>query len=133
MEVQIISVIVILTIITIIYKLLPFRSLGENKPLFAPMPKYKTKIPSNLTSDGAEKVLTDLGFKKVKVTGSVEKYTRGSVLGDISIKLSKVSVYVDTISSTEKTVSVQAGWVAAFDTGDHWQFLKELSEKLENA
>ena len=27
---------------------------------------------------------------------------------------------------------LQAGWVAAFDTGDHWQFITELGRELED-
>ena len=133
MEIQIISVVVLLVAITALYKLLPYREMGDKKPFFALLPKYKAVIRSDSELPIDEKLLSDLGFKKVKQKESTVKYTRGSVLGDISIKLSKVDVYLTTVTATEKEIAVQAGWVAAFDTGDHWQFLNELSKKLENA
>lgn len=133
MEIQIISIVVLLIAITALYKFLPYREMGGKKPFLALMPKYKTVIKHDSESLNEEEILSGLGFKKVKQEASITKYTRGSVLGDISIKLSKVDVYLRSVSSTEKEVAVQAGWVAAFDTGDHWQFLSELSRKLESA
>lgn len=133
MEVQIISLVLVLLFITALYKLLPYREMGSKKPFFALFPKYKKTIPSTTSDLNIEQLLNGLGFKKVKQDDSSSKYTRGSMLGDISIKLAKIDVYLKTISSTEKEVAVQAGWVAAFDTGDHWQFLNELSQKLEDS
>ncbi|BFM49012.1 hypothetical protein [Marinomonas sp. THO17] len=133
MEIQIISVVVLLVVITALYKFLPYREMGDKKPFFALFPKYIKVIECDTQSTSEEEILSGLGFKKVKQDASITKYTRGSVLGDISIKLSKVDVYLRSISPTEMEVAVQARWVAAFDTGDHWQFLSELSKKLENA
>ena len=129
----IVIVVVTLVIITVLYKILPYRDLGENKPFFALLPKYKNAVKHSLNNVEIEEKLKSFGFKKVKETESSKMFTRGSVLGDISIKLAKVDVCLRKISENEHELTVQAGWVAAFDTGDHWKFTKELSEKLENA
>jgi hypothetical protein len=46
--------------------------------------------------------------------------------------LAKVVIYLRKIANNEHEVTVQAGWIAAFDTGDHWKFTKELTDKIEN-
>ncbi|MEM5534672.1 hypothetical protein HHE92_12775 [Pseudoalteromonas arctica] len=123
----------LLVLVTITYKVLPHRELGNKKPTIAVMPKYKTKVNASISASELDEVLAVYGFSKVNVKNDADKYTRGSVLGDISIKLAKVNVFVSCISPSRKEVCVEAGWVAVFDTGDHWQFLKELSEKLADA
>jgi len=129
----IIIVVVTLVTITVLYKVLPCRDLGAKKPFIAFFPKYKKNVKHSLSNAELEKKLADFGFKKVKESESFQKFTRGSVLGDISIKLAKVNVGLRKIAENEHEITVQAGWVAAFDTGDHWKFTKELSEKIENA
>ena len=129
---QIILILLALVAITVIYRLLPHRSLGKSKPSFALMPKYKQVVDTEKTNSEIEQIMSGLGFKKVK-EGAPLKYTRGSVLGDISIKLSKVDVHLSEISPKKREISIQAGWIAGFDTGDHWQFLYELSKKIEDA
>ena len=125
-------VVAALVILTAVYKLLPYRSLGENKPVIAFLPKYKKNVKHSLTNSELEEKLASFGFKKVRGNESFSKFTRGSVLGDISIKLAKVGVNIRKIADNEHEVTVQAGWIAAFDTGDHWKFTKELTEKIEN-
>jgi hypothetical protein len=125
-------VVIALVVLTIIYKLLPYRCLGENKPVIALLPKYKKNVKHSLTDTELEAMLASFGFKKVYEKESISKFTRGSVLGDISIKLAKVVIYLRKIANNEHEVTVQAGWIAAFDTGDHWKFTKELTDKIEN-
>ena len=129
----VISVVVVLLAITVLYKALPFRSLGTKKPFIAFFPKYKKNVIHSLSNEELEEKLANFGFKKNKESESFQKFTRGSVLGDISIKLAKVNVGLRRVAENEHEITVQAGWVAAFDTGDHWEFTKELSAKIENA
>ena len=126
-----IVVVAALVILTVLYKLLPFRGLGERKPTIAFLPKYRRTIRHSLTDLELEEKLRSFGFKKVSEKDSSVKFSRGSVLGDISIKLAKVNVGLRKISDSEHEVTVEAGWIAGFDTGDHWTFTKELTEKME--
>ncbi len=132
MEIIIIVVVALVTI-TLLYKMLPYRSLGAKKPFIAFLPKYKITVRHSLSNAELESKLADHGFKKVKESESYQQFTRGSVLGDISIKLAKVNVGLRKLAENEHELTVQAGWIAAFDTGDHWKFTKELIEKIKNA
>ena len=133
MEMQIIIVAGIVIVITVGYKLLPYRSAGSRKPVIAFLPKYKKTVTHTLTNKELELIMTGLGFKASKKRGEISRFSRGSVIGDISIKLAKVNVSMHRINPSEHEITVEAGWVAAFDTGDHWKFITELGEKFENA
>ena len=134
----IIFVVVALVGITMLYKALPHRNMGTKKPFISFFPKYKTKValPSSvLNTDDPEKelekILSKFGFVKKSQNGGITKYSRGHILGDFSIKLAKVNLLVTTHESGSVDISIEAGWVAAFDTGDFWKFLTELKEKVE--
>ena len=129
----IIIVIISLLAVTLIYKALPCRELGQTKPFLAFLPKYKISISHSLDDDQIQALLEQFGFKKKNSSEVFQKYTRGHILGDFSIKLSKVNVGLRKLSENTHEITVQAGWVAAFDTGDHWVFTKELSDKIHNA
>ncbi|WP_394392190.1 hypothetical protein [Shewanella woodyi] len=133
MVVEIISVIVILAVITIGYKVAPHRDLGKSKPFLAVFPKYKCLVSVTYNPDVLESKLEEFGFKKVGEKGEGVKFTRGSVLGELSVNLTKVDLHLSSANSTKTCLLVNAGWVAAFDTGDHWILTKDLAEKLENA
>jgi hypothetical protein len=133
METTILATVVILVLVTVLYKLLPHRIAGKKKPFLALLPKYKKRVKHSLTRKQLEEKLAEFGFRKTGDSDSLIKFSRGSILGDISIKLAKVNVCLETIAEHEHEITVHAGWVAAFDTGDHWQFITELSERIENA
>ena len=118
---------------TLIYKVLPFRKVGDKKPFLAFFPKYKIRVYHTLNNEELENKLSKFGFKKVNETKGLLKFSRGSVLGDLSIKLSKVSVSLHKIEEGVHDLTVQATWVAAFDTGDHWQLTKELGSRIVDA
>lgn len=126
-------VVVALVVITSLYKVLPCRDLGAKKPFIAFFPKYKKSVKHSLSNNQLEEKLAEFGFKKVSDSEAFQRFSRGSVLGDLSIKLANVNIGLKEIAKDEHEITVQAGWVAAFDTGDHWRFTKELSEKIENA
>lgn len=135
----IIFVVIALTAITLLYKVLPHRDLGEKKPFISFFPKYKTNVAlptSILNKENPEReletVLSQYGFVKRAQSGDITKYSRGHILGDLSIKLAKVNLLVTTPESNCVDISIEAGWVVAFDTGDFWKFLLELKEKVEN-
>lgn len=128
----VIIVTILLSLITIFYKVLPFRVAGSKKPFLAIFPKYRKSVKHNLTHKELAQRLSEFGFRKTSGSSSITKFTRGSIIGDISIKLAKVNVELRELSENELEIFVQAGWVVAFDTGDHWKFITELSEKIEN-
>ena len=135
----IIFVAVTLAVITMLYKSLPHRNMGEKKPFISFFPKFKTKVklPASLLESGnpeetLETVLSEYGFNKKAKNNSITKYSRGHILGDISIKLAKVNLLVTEPTSGYVEISIEAGWVVAFDTGDFWKFLTELKDKIEN-
>ena len=133
MKTTIVITVVAVVFLTVLYRLLPFREADGAKPSFALLPKYRKRIKHALSSEALESELSHFGFKKVKESGSVSRFSRGSIMGDFSINLARVDVAVRPIAPGEHELTVQAGWVAAFDTGDLWQFITELARKLENA
>ena len=133
MESTLAIVVVALVVITALYHLLPHREASGKKPAFALFPKYKARIKHSLTNEQLEAKLAAFGFEKKAESGSVMNFSRGSVLGNFSIELAKVNVTLEILSKNEIEIRVNAGWVAGFDTGDHWQFTRELVEKLNDA
>ena len=123
----------------LLYKILPHRNIGDTKPSFSFFPKFKTKVKlpeTLLESENVEKALEELlseyGFVKKSQKNFVTKYSRGHILGDFSIKLLNVNLLVTKPKSGVVEFAIEAGWVAAFDTGDFWQFLTELKAKVES-
>lgn len=130
--------VVVLFGITMLYKLLPYRKPGDNKPFISFFPKYRTKVmlPSSVVKAESpekvlEQILSEFGFGKKSQGVVFAKYSRGHILGDFSIKLARVNLLVTSPDSDSVELSIEAGWVIAFDTGDLWKFLTELKEKLE--
>ena len=117
----------------VLYKILPYRNIGTKKPSFAILPKYKNQIAHSLTQHQLEKNLVELGFKKKGESGAKMKFSRGSLLKDFSVERAAVDICVYKISETKHEITLNAGWVGAFDTGDLWQLLTELSKKIETA
>jgi hypothetical protein len=74
-----------------------------------------------------------VGFKRTRHTQTASKFSRGSIFGDISIDYAKVNVGLVRINDSEYKLTVEAAWVAAFDTGGIWKFVSELTSKFENA
>ena len=120
--------------ITVLYKMLPHRSLGGRKPFIAIMPKYKTLVtlPDELLAiEKLSEKLGEYGFSLKSEADGNSKFTRGHILGDISIKLAKVNLNVIKPVGNQSEFTVEAGWVVGFDTGDFWKFLTELKQKIE--
>ncbi|MFW1563312.1 hypothetical protein ACEV87_22710 [Vibrio parahaemolyticus] len=129
----IITLVVVLVIFTASYKFLPYRSIGDRKPVVTFLPKYQKEIETRKTDTEIENQLKEYGFSKVGRSNGISSYARGSVLGDFSIKLAKVNIKINRASGSTVIVHIEASWFVAFDTGDFWQFLTELTEKIQNA
>mgnify|MGYP000073368739 CR=1 FL=1 len=120
-------------VITVVYKLMPYRAVSGKKPFFTLLPKYRKEVDTSLNSDQLDRKLAQYGFKKNMSDGSTDYYTRGSLIGDFSVNLMKVRLGVSKQENGKSELTLEASWVVAFDTGDFWSFISELGHKLENA
>lgn len=124
---------VVIVCITFIYKLMPFRDLAHTKPALTLFPKYRTTLQlSDELSDDAklEDRFSQLGFTLRKTDENKRIFYRGSLLGDFSVKILKLKCAVVT-SPDSTSLTIEAGWMIAFDTGDLWTFTSELKQKLQ--
>ncbi len=71
------------------------------------------------------------GFIKAGEKNGFTYFERGSWLGDFSIKLAKVRVGIKALQEGMAEITMEAGWVVAFDTGDFWTEMTKLSAALE--
>jgi len=131
----ILYVVIALITLKVAYTLKGFSRMPKTKPGFAWLPKYTVSIPVE-TAD----IETDLsshfaryGFVEVKRDPKAIVYSRGSALGDFSVKIAKIVATVPVPVSNPVQLQVQYGVIfgCAFDTGDLWKFCMELSEKVE--
>lgn len=127
-----IVLVVVLTLMTVLYKVAPHRELGQKKPRLAFFPKYKHKVLKPDSDYRVDEIMCSLGFKK-KGRGELSQYSRGSIVGDISVKQMKVKVSFYPSGDGSLLYAVEAAWVVAFDTGDHWLLTKALGDALENS
>lgn len=122
----------LLTGITALYKLMPHRTLGDRKPLIALLPKYKKNIKLNINKEQVKANLATLGFDETQSKNGITYFNRGSLLGDFSVKLIKINLGVKEPHNGLSEITLEAAWVAAFDTGDFWILTTELVNKLES-
>lgn len=128
-----VTAVAVALVITAVYKLMPYRTASGKKPFFTLLPKYRKTIDTPLDSDQLDRKLAHYGFKKTKSDGGTDYYTRGSLLGDLSVNLMKVRLGVSKPENGKAELTLEASWVVAFDTGDFWSFISELGQKVENA
>jgi hypothetical protein len=119
--------------ITVLYKISPHRNAGDKKPIFSLLPKYKKNIKINFSEQELESKLADFGFKMSGAKNGIIYFHRGQILGDFSVNLMKVKLGIKDPKKEVSELTLEAKWVAAFDTGDFWSFTTQLANKLENA
>jgi hypothetical protein len=120
----------------VVCKLKPFREMTARKPRLALLPKYKTEVALD---DGLvdpitlEKKLASFGFQKSSEKDGKIYFVRGSILGgfSFSIKHIKIKLSFKSLQNRKSEITLEGSKPIAFDTGDCWSFLTELSEKLE--
>ncbi len=126
---------VLIIIMLLLYRMRNPKEYPEKKPAFAMLPKYRLIVKLSAGSNSKELLsnkLSTLGFKLSGDTSSQIVFSRGSVLGDISIKITKVNLKFDKPLSEKTGLTVEYGAFAFFDTGDLWEFIRELSDKLKS-
>ena len=114
----VITAVIAVTAFTVIYKLVPFKPWGEEKPRFTLFPKYIASFDKSAAE--LEEALTKLEFKK----NEKGIYTRGKVYGDFSAKSIKLSAAIDAKNNQIKVYASFFGIL--FDTGDIWQVTDDI-------
>ena len=71
------------------------------------------------------------GFKVIKTGDGQMTCRRGYLLGDISIKLARLHCTISAPKDGSSSLSIKGGWVIALDTGDLFNFLTELKDRLQ--
>jgi hypothetical protein len=120
----------------IFYSAKSFVPLPDRKPLVCLLPKYFLALPLNIakaTQDELESRLAMYGFRVNSADDNSVRFTRGSVLGDFSIKITKVNVIAALPLTDPVQLKVEYGVIfgCAFDTGDLWKFCRELTQQVE--
>lgn len=131
MELALAAALFTLVILTITYQTIPYRLVSNRKPPIAILPKYKNNITTKLSISELEVQLKNHGFEKIGTKNNTIYFTRGALLGDFSVKVMKIKLGITPLGSYKFEITLQAGWLVAFDTGDFWTFIIELSKKLE--
>lgn len=106
-----------IVILSIVYRLLPHRTVSSRKPKLALFPKY---VVQNLSAEDICDTLKKLNFKRY---GDSNVYVRGHYIGDFSASWARLNVVVDG----ENVYLHSPLIVILFDTGDLWKVGSALS------
>jgi len=131
------AVLVLLVLLHLRYQVKEASEMPGEKPRFCWQPKFQTafELPGEI-ADGGDPVgavsrkLGEYGFGQAEVTDTEATFSRGSVVGDFSIKLAKVVLVFELpLVPTVKMEARLGGFAPVFDTGDLWEFVSELKQK----
>ena len=129
------------TFMSAIHLLYKYKSPGDlpaNKPMFCLLPKFRAplRLSADLV-DAAEPLaelstlLASCGFRLTTEASDRASFTRGSAVGDFSIKLVKINLDLELPLAAETQSVIEIGGLAPyFDNGGLCKFAHELSEKL---
>ena len=102
--------------VAISYKRNKPKELPKTKPSIAWLPKYhsvvrlsENVINTSSATDVLGKQLSFFGFKLVKDSSSELVFSRGSVLGDFSIKIAKVNLKFNKPLTNETKLAIEYG------------------------
>lgn len=135
-----IGVIAALLVVYVLYRRAGPRDLTGSKPAFCMFPKYRFEIalPERVHSatdqiQALTRELEPMGFRPARQDDHGAVFTRGSVLGDFSIKVAKLNLRFEWPLKPITRVVIGYGVFAAFDTGDLWKFSTELKTRLSGS
>lgn len=111
--------------ITLIYRLVPYKQWQGEKPSFVLFPKYIAQY--SLLEKEMVSNIQDIGF--TLKPGSTNTYTRGKLYGDFSAKFVKLHIEIDQDMKSIKVFTPFLGIV--FDTGDLWMITSNIL-KIDN-
>jgi hypothetical protein len=135
MLIFIVAYVVLKLIFRVAYKMKPYREMVAIKPSIVLLPKYKAEVTladELVDSVALEKRLASFGFKKSSEEDGRTYFVRGHILGgfSFSIKHVRLKLGFKSLQNGKSEITLESGVPIAFDTGDCWTFLTELSEKL---
>jgi len=137
LAIPILVLVAVLIALKVAYRAKSFVPLPTAKPGFVWLPKYTVSLPMQTGDHEAELAarLGSHGFSQRRLRDHRIEFTRGSALGDFSIKIAKVVATTSLPASNPAQLKVEYGVLfgCAFDTGDLWQFCRELTDKIEAA
>ncbi len=106
--------IIVVVVLSVIYKLLPHRRLSDQKPVIAFFPKYVFPVEEEIAISNLE----GIDFKRHKDT---KTFVRGYYIGDFLASVARLNVILD-----KDKAYIRAPLVALFDTGDLWEIAKQV-------
>ncbi len=114
-----IVIVIALIAMGLIYRLMPFKKLSNDKPAAVFFPKYVWDVSD---FEKLEQNLMVAGFKKKRT----KLYRRGNILGDFSSKLILLHISINTNKNQAKLYGASPFGIA-FDTGDLWEIARKLT------
>ena len=128
-------IIVVLVALKMSYTAKASLPLPSTRPRFCLLPKYVVSLPlegPDVEGDLSSR-LALYGFQELRRDANAVVYSRGSAVGDFSIKIAKLVVTATFPLSNPARLNIEYGvaFGCAFDTGDLWKFCRELTEKIE--
>jgi len=131
----ILLVIALLVALKVAYALKSCATLPPKKPKFCFLPKYAFSLPINGSAGENElpSHLKQFGFQEKSRSKQGIVFSRGSELGDFSIKIAKLIVTAELPLTDPVQLKIEYGvaFGCAFDTGDLCKFCHELIQKME--
>lgn len=134
--ISIVAYVVLKLIFRAVYKMKPYQELASSKPSIALLPKYKTEVTladELVDSVALQKKLASIGFKKSLEKDGRVYFVRGHILGGATLSINhiKMKLGFKSLQKNRSEITLESCGQIAFDTGDCWNFLTELSQKLE--
>jgi len=119
---EIIWVLSVIVIMTLIYKVLPYKQWKNKRPSFVLFPKYIAQYSSS-TEDIISRIQT-LDFKPIGKSN--KRFIRGKAFGDFSAKWIKIEILLEREKKELRVFSRFIGII--FDNGDLWEIISNLVE-----
>jgi len=135
MLIFIVAGVVLMLVVGVVCKLIPYREMAATKPRVVFFPKYKTEVvlaDEWMDPIALEKKLASFGFQKSSEKEGRVYFVRGHILGDFSFSIKHVRLKLGfkSLLNNKSEVTLEARGGMLLDTGDCWTFLTELSEKF---
>lgn len=141
MVLQLISIITItLGTLFILYRVIPFRSLNDNRPRYSFFPKYRTEVilpASIISSDNPvaelESFMASFGFKLSKRKYFNFVFRRGHFWGDISLRFLGLTLKLNQLPGPGNRfeMTLETSIMLVIDSGDLWQLLSDIKSGME--
>jgi len=119
---EIIWVLSAIILMTLVYKVLPYKQWKNKRPSFVLFPKYIAQYSSS-TEDVISRI-QELGF--IPVDQSNKRFIRGKAFGDFSAKWMKLEILLESEKQEFRVFAPFFGII--FDNGDLWKIISNIVE-----